>query len=460
MPRLFLYSYLMQTERLIFSISQLNAEVGQLLSQGFPALWVEGEISNFTRATSGHLYLSLKDAGAQVRCAMFKGRASSLKLIPKNGLKVLVRGKVGLYEPRGEYQFIIEHMEDAGVGALQRQFEELKQRLQTQGLFAPEHKQTLPAFPRCIGVITSPTGAAIRDILNVLKRRCPQIPVVVYPVLVQGEGAKDQIANAIRQADREQRCDVLILARGGGSIEDLWSFNEEVVAHAIYTCSLPIISGVGHEIDFTIADFVADVRAPTPSAAAELVSPDMAALQTQVQRLFLQLHRYQQRRLQVAGEHLQRLQQRLENQRPTNRLQQKVQRLDELEMRLQATLLRHLHSQQQKLTNLSTRLQVQSPVRQIQQQQAQLKHWQQYLLVLIQQRLDKAHDKLQIQAGQLHTLSPLATLERGYGIVRHLETGQVIRSIAPLRLGHSVTTQVQDGSFDSIITRIQAVDPK
>ncbi|MEN9424436.1 MAG: hypothetical protein RL122_1819 [Pseudomonadota bacterium] len=399
----------MQTERLTLSVSQLNAEVGQLLAHGFPALWVEGEISNFVRASSGHLYFSLKDAGAQVRCAMFKGRASTLKLAPKNGLKVLVRGKVALYEPRGEYQFIIEHLEDAGVGVLQRQFEELKQQLQAQGLFALEHKQTLPTFPRCIGVITSPTGAAIRDILNVLKRRCPQIPVMVYPVLVQGEGSKEQIVNAIRQADREQHCDVLILARGGGSIEDLWSFNEAVVAHAIHACKLPIISGVGHEIDFTIADFVADIRAPTPSAAAELVSPDMAALQAHVQRLFSQLQRHQQRRTQLAGEHLRRLQRRLENQRPTNRLQQKAQRLDELDMRLRAATQRYLLRQQ---------------------------------------------DKVQMQAGKLHALSPLAVLERGFGITRVGETGQVIRSTATLRLGQTLITQLKQGQFESIVTKL------
>jgi exodeoxyribonuclease VII large subunit len=445
----------MQTERVTLSISQLNAEVGQLLARGFPALWVEGEISNFVRASSGHLYLTLKDANAQVRCAMFKGRASTLKLMPKNGLKVLVRGKVGLYEPRGEYQFIIEHLEDAGEGALQRQFEELKRKLQAQGLFAEEHKQPLPTFPRCIGVITSPTGAAIRDILNVLKRRCPQIPVMVYPVAVQGEGSREQIVRAIRQADQEQRCEVLILARGGGSIEDLWSFNEEVVAHAIYACTLPIISGVGHEIDFTIADFVADIRAPTPSAAAELVSPDMAALQAYVQRLAFQLQRHQQRRWQVLSEHLRRLQQRLANQRPTQRLQQKAQRLDELEIRLQAALQRRLQRQQDHLGNLAARLHTQSPLRQIRQQQAQLVRRQQYLRLLIQQRLDKARDSLQMQAGQLQALSPLATLERGYGIVRQVETGQVIRSTAPLRLGQSVATQLKDGSFESIVTRIQ-----
>lgn len=455
MSRLFLYDYPMQTEHPTLTVSQLNAIVGQLLAQGFPALWVEGEISNFVRASSGHLYFSLKDANAQVRCAMFKGRAASLKLAPRNGLKVLVRGKVGLYEPRGEYQFIIEHLEDAGVGALQRQFEELKRKLQAQGLFAEEHKQALPAFPRCIGVITSPTGAAIRDILNVLKRRCPQIPVMVYPVLVQGEGSKEQIVQAIQQADREQRCDVLILARGGGSIEDLWSFNEETVAHAIYACTLPVICGVGHEIDFTIADFVADRRAPTPSAAAELVSPDMAALQTHLRRLYNQLYRHQQRRQQLAGEHIKRLQLRLESQRPTNRLQQKAQRLDELDLRLQAALSRYLQQQRGRLAHLHTRLHTHSPLRPIRQQREQLARQQQYLTLLLQQRLDKARDRLQIQAGQLHALSPLATLERGYGIVRQPENGQVIRSVAPLRLGQTVSTQLKDGCFESIVTSVK-----
>ncbi|EIJ32764.1 exodeoxyribonuclease VII large subunit [Thiothrix nivea] len=445
----------MQTERTILSVSQLNNEVGQLLAQGFPTLWVEGEISNFVRAASGHLYFSLKDAGAQVRCAMFRNRAISLKLQPRNGLKVMVRGKVGLYEPRGEYQFIIEHMEDVGEGALQRQFEELKRKLQAQGLFATEHKLPLPPFPRCIGVITSPTGAAIRDILNVLKRRCPQIPVLIYPVLVQGDGAKEQIVKAVRQADDDKRCDVLILARGGGPIEDLWPFNEESVAQAVYACTTPIISGVGHEIDFTIADFVADVRAPTPSAAAELVSPDMLALQTHLRRLYLQLQRSQARRLQLVGEQLRRLQQRLENQRPTNRLQQKVQRLDELDMRLRTALTRRLQQQQERFANLQTRLRNQSPARQIRQQQEQLARNRQTLAVHIQQQLEKARRRLQMQAGQLHALSPLGTLERGYSIVHHAQTGQVLRNTTPLRLGETVSTTLHDGSFESIVTSIK-----
>ncbi len=445
----------MQTERTILSVSQLNNEVGQLLAQGFPALWVEGEISNFVRAASGHLYFSLKDSGAQVRCAMFRNRAMYMKLQPRNGLKVTVRGKVGLYEPRGEYQFIIEHMEDAGEGALQRQFEELKRTLQARGLFAEEHKKPLPSFPACIGVITSPTGAAIRDILNVLKRRCPQIPVRIYPVLVQGEGSKEQIMKAIHQADSEQHCDVLILARGGGSIEDLWSFNEATVAQAIYACQTPIISGVGHEIDFTIADFVADVRAPTPSAAAELVSPDMGTHQTHLQRLLQQLQRNQLRRIQLAGEHLHRLRQRLENQRPTNRLQQKIQRLDELDMRLRNALSRRLRQQQERLGNLQTRLQTQSPVRPIRQQQEQLARIHQTLIARIQQRLEKAQGRLQMQAGQLHALSPLATLERGYSIAYHAKTGQVVRNASTLKLGETVSTTLKDGSFESIVSKLK-----
>ena len=449
----------MQSERLVLTVSQLNNEVSQLLAQGFPALWVEGEISNFTRASSGHCYLTLKDAGAQIRCAMFKGRAASLNLNPRNGLKVLVRGKVGLYEPRGDYQMVIEHMEDAGEGILQRQFEELKRQLQAQGLFADEHKQALPTFPRCIGVVTSPTGAAIRDILNVLKRRCPHIPVFIYPVAVQGEGASEQIARAIQQAEQDQRCDVLIVARGGGSIEDLWSFNEAVVAHAIYACCIPIISGVGHEIDFTIADFVADKRAPTPSAAAELVSPDRMALQQRVQRLYLQLKRQMYRHLQQEAEHVRRLRQRLANQRPLNRLQQGQQRLDELDMRLTAILQRRLQRQHDKLAHLHTRLQAQSPLRQIRQQQLQIAQLQQQLTQRLQQQLATAQARLQLQAGKVHALSPLATLERGYSIVREAHTHTLIRDIQEVQAGQILNIQLKNGTFASIVQQIQTLTP-
>ena len=445
----------MPTERLVLSISQLNAEVSQLLNQGFAAVWVEGEISNFTCASSGHLYLTLKDAGAQVRCALFKGNAMRLKLNPRNGLKVVARGKIGLYEPRGDYQMVLDTMEEAGEGALQRQFEALKQQLQAQGLFADTHKQALPSFPRAIGVVTSPTGAAIRDIINVLKRRCPQIPVLVYPVLVQGEGAKEQIAQAIAQADREQRCEVLIVARGGGSIEDLWAFNEEIVAQAIYQCSLPIISGVGHEIDFTIADFVADQRAPTPSAAAELVSPDMQALQQRVQQLKLQLWRFQQRQLQSAYQQVQQLSQRLNQQRPTQKLQQKVQRLDELDLRLNAAIQRRLQQQHLRLTYLQTRLQQRSPQRQLQQQHAQLERLQTRLQRALQQRMDKAHSRFVLQVSKLKTLSPLATLERGYSITQNAQ-GHVITQSAQVSIGDTLITRVAQGQIESVVTKTQS----
>jgi exodeoxyribonuclease VII large subunit len=346
-------------------------------------------------------------------------------------------------------------MEEAGEGALQRQFEELKQTLQAQGLFADAHKQALPNFPRSIGVVTSPTGAAIRDIINVLKRRCPQIPVVVYPVLVQGEGAKEQIAQAIAQADREQRCDVLIVARGGGSIEDLWSFNEEIVAQAIYQCSIPVISGVGHEIDFTIADFVADQRAPTPSAAAELVSPDMQALQQRVQQLKLQLWRFQQRQLQRAQQQVQQLSQRLNQQRPTQKLQQKAQRLDELDLRLNAAIKRRLQQQGLRLNHLQTRLQQRSPQRQLQQQRAQLERLQIRLQRALQQRVDKAHSRFLLQISKLNTLSPLATLERGYSITQNAQ-GHVITQAVQVSVGETLITQVAQGQIESIVTKAQS----
>ena len=444
----------MQTERLILTVSALNAEVNQLLTQGFPALWVEGEISNFTRATSGHLYLTLKDADAQIRCAMFKGRALLLRFNPRNGLKVIVKGKIGLYEARGDYQLVIDGMEAAGEGNLQRQFEQLKQQLYAQGLFALEHKQPLPFFPRAIGVITSPTGAAVRDILNVLKRRCPQIPVFIYPVAVQGEEAQGQIVHALQQAERDQYCDVLILARGGGSLEDLWAFNEASIAQAIYACSVPIISGVGHEIDFTIADFVADVRAPTPSAAAELVSPDLAALQQLVQRLHTQLIRLQLKQLQLAKQQVMRLQQRLTQQRPTQRLQQKAQRLDELEARLGAAINRQLQHRVLHLHNLQSRLNQQAPSKIIAQYQFQLKGLHQRLSIAINQALKHARSRLQLQANQLHTLSPLATLDRGYSLTRANTNGEVIRTSQQVQIGQSITTQVAQGSFTSVINYI------
>ena len=268
----------------IYSVSRLNREVRALIENNFPSVWVQGEISNLARPASGHIYFSLKDENAQVRCAMFRNSNRLLKFKPTDGMQVLVRASAGLYENRGDYQLIVDHMEEAGAGLLQRRFEELKTKLAQEGLFDTEHKQDIPSFPDRIGIITSPSGAAVRDVLSVLNRRFPGIPVLIYPIPVQGDDAPPQIVRMINKACQHNDCDVLILTRGGGSLEDLWAFNDERVARAVFDCQIPLVCGVGHEIDFTIADFVADVRAPTPSAAAELVSPDRLEWTNRVSR--------------------------------------------------------------------------------------------------------------------------------------------------------------------------------
>src|SRR5580698_1079807 len=293
-----------RAERDIYSVSRLNREVRVLLERGFGTLWVEAEISNFSRPSSGHWYFSLKDANAQVRCAMFRQRNMLCAFTARDGQKVLVRARIGLYEPRGEYQLIVDHMEDAGLGALKRQFEELSAKLKAEGLFAAERKRPLPALPRRIGVITSPSGAAVCDIIHVLARRFPAVAVMIYPVAVQGAQAPAEIIAALALACRRGECGVLILARGGGSLEDLWAFNDERLARAIVASSIPVVSGVGHEIDFTIADFAADMRAPTPSAAAELVVPDAGEWLNSFVRLGTRLYRGMRRRLGERGERL------------------------------------------------------------------------------------------------------------------------------------------------------------
>ena len=428
----------------IFTVSRLNQTVRLLLEQEMGQVWISGEISNFTQPASGHWYFTLKDDIAQVRCAMFRNKAMSLQLKPENGKKVLAHGRVGLYEPRGDYQFIIGQLEDAGEGQLQRQFEALKRHLQEQGLFATEHKKALPALPKQIGVITSPSGAAIRDIINVLRRRCPQIPLLVYPVAVQGAGAREQIVKALQQANRDAHCDVLILARGGGSLEDLWPFNEEMVARAIHASRIPVVSGVGHEIDFTIADFVADLRAPTPSAAAELVSPDTAELQKQLQRLSSQLHNRWQQQLSRQQLHLQNLLQRLERQQPDRQLQQKAQRLDELELRMHRAILNQLQRRQQQTEHLQQRLQKQSPQTQLANHTRELAHKSRYLHQLMQLAVEKKQDQLGLHAARLQAYSPLATMERGFALVLD-EGGQLIRQRAQTQAGQKLRVKLVDG---------------
>lgn len=441
-------------QRLVLSISQLNAEVSQLLGQGFASLWIEGEISNLARPRSGHLYFSLKDDKAQVRCAMFRNRAMYSKVNADNGMKVIAKGKVALYEPRGDYQFVVDQLEDAGEGELQRRFEALKKQLAERGWFDESSKQTLPTFPKHIGVITSPSGAAIRDILNVLRRRCPQIPVRVYPVAVQGDAAKEQVAAAIRQANNDADCDILIVARGGGSIEDLWAFNEEIVAQAIHDSALPIISGVGHEIDFTIADFVADKRAPTPSAAAELISPDMPALATQLQRLSERLHRLGQHTIRTEQERLHRLQQRLQLQHPQQQLQQKAQRLDDVDLRLQTLMQHQLRGQSERWQRAKLRLNNQAPQASIDAYTQQIHHLHTQLQSTIKHRLQQQQDALTLHVAKLNAFSPLNTLERGYSLARD-KNKRLIKSVKQVKLGQVISTQVADGQIDCVVENIQ-----
>lgn len=406
----------LQPKRTIYSVSELNQTIRGLLESEFPLLWVEGEISNLAQPASGHIYFTLKDAKAQVRCAMFKGKNQFLRFRPQNGQQILLRARVGLYEARGEYQLIAEHMEEAGDGALLRAFEELKARLATEGLFDEELKYPVPEIPRRIGVITSPTGAAIRDVLSVLQRRFPAIPVLIYPVAVQGEQAVPEIIRALQLASERQDCDVLLLVRGGGSLEDLWAFNEEQVARAIVDCEIPVVSGVGHEVDITIADYVADHRAATPSAAAEFVSPEQ---DTYLQSFIW----YERRLLQLITDKINRtservhwLQKRLQQQHPLSYLEQQSQRLDDLQQRLITNWQYTLKGHKDQLQFLITRLWTNSPETDItdyrQQIIAQLSQIRQSTEKLLRQK----QQQLASLSRTLHAVSPLETLARGYAI--------------------------------------------
>ena len=437
------------SNRTIISVGELNAEVNQQLNQGFPLLWVEGEISNLVRPSSGHLYFTLKDSKSQIRSAMFRNRNMKLNIKPENGMKVLVRGRVGLYEPRGEYQFIAEHMEDAGVGQLQKQFELLKQKLSTAGLFDEKYKKELPEYPKRIAIITSPTGAAIRDILNVLNRRSPQTPVLIYPVAVQGEASKTEIETAIRRADLDKKCDLIILARGGGSIEDLWSFNEENVAKAIYNANTPIISGVGHEIDFTIADFVSDLRAPTPSAAAELATPDREQLLTETVQTKLWLEQTIKRSIKQKKQDLDWLESRLLLQKPANKIQQQSQRLDELDNRLKSLVLKIFDKKQLQLDSLGSRLHSNLPQRKIAEHSQRLTHINIRLNEVIKNNLRNKQSIFHINIAKLDAISPLKTLDRGYAIIKDKQSGKLITTVTHAESNKAILIKLKDGELNA-----------
>lgn len=434
------------TSEKIYTVSRLNNEAKTLLEQTFPSIWVEGEISNFAAPNSGHWYFCMKDASAQVRCAMFKGHQRKLDFVPKDGMHVLVKARISLYEGRGEFQLIAEFMEERGEGKLRKAFELLKKKLEAAGLFNPDVKKPLPAFPRSIGIITSPTGAAIRDVLTALKRRFHCVPVIIYPTLVQGATAAATIAQAIETANRRNECDVLILTRGGGSLEDLWPFNEEIVAHAIFKSVIPIISGVGHEVDFTIADFVADKRAATPTAAAEIITPDKTQLNTALirfQQIFLrQIHN----KLSQAAKQLEWTQKHLHQLHPKRRLTERAQQLDFMEVRL--TQLQHklFSALQSRLKDADTRLHRLTPIHRIQRLKHQLDFNSQQLHHLMQIRINKYKTELANAAATLDALSPLAVLQRGFAVTLD-KNGHVINSVKQIAKGQQLEVQLQDGKF-------------
>jgi exodeoxyribonuclease VII large subunit len=479
-----------ESTREVYTPSRLNREARTMLERGFPALWVEGELSNLSRPSSGHWYFSLKDDHAQLRCAMFRQKNQLTRFTPKDGMHVQIRGRVSLYEARGDYQFLVDHMEEAGEGALRRRFDLLKAKLAAEGLFADEHKKPLPTMPRRIGVITSPTGAAVRDVLHILRRRFCTIPVLIYPVAVQGAAAAPQIAGAIRLASMRAECDVLILARGGGSLEDLWAFNEEVVARAIYECSIPIVSGIGHEVDFTIADLVADLRAPTPSGAAERIAPDCEEWTRTFAQSARQLVAALQRQLVRRSERVTWLTRRLVQLHPGVELKQKSQRLDEFEQRLTAAFKRQLAQgsdraawlthrlaqvhpgvelkrrgqrmldleqrlargmrhqllhQRSQLAGAAARLRHGSPAPRLTSARSRLHSGETSITRSITKQLHVARARCDIAAGRLNAVSPLATLQRGYAIVTD-SAGRVVTDANDLAAGDVVAAKLAHGT--------------
>jgi exodeoxyribonuclease VII large subunit len=435
----------------IYSVTRLNREVCAVLEGSFPMLWVQGEISNLAQPASGHIYFSLKDEYSQVRCVMFQNRNRLLKFPLENGNSVLLRASISLYEIRGEYQLIVDQMELAGEGILQRAFEELKQRLFKEGLFSGEHKHPVPQMAKRIGIITSPTGAAIKDILTVLRRRFPLAQLIIYPVAVQGEGAAEQIISMLQIAQRRNECEVLILARGGGSLEDLWEFNNEKLARAIFACSLPLVTGIGHEIDFTIADFVADKRAPTPSAAAEIVSADQYQIQQQLKSYREFFRRFLQQQIKYRRERIKYLNQRLPH--PGKILQQIMQRFDDLIMRSQRAVKTTINMKHEYLVRNKLSLNSQNPGILIRLQMDKCRVLHSRINRLISIRLNFFTDRVNQFAHNMNSISPLATLGRGYAIIRQ-KNGTVVRQSGQLEINEQVIALLGKGMAELTVDKI------
>ncbi len=429
----------------IYPVGELNQIVRGLLESRFPDIWITGEISNFSSPASGHQYFTLKDDIGQIRCAFFRNRNLYLRFRPQNGLHVVARGRVSLYEPRGDYQFIVEELGPAGEGELQRAFETLKRKLFEEGLFAAERKKPLPRFPRQLGIITSPTGAALRDVLHVLERRYPMLAVVVYPVPVQGDDAGRRIAEAIALAAQRGECDVLLLTRGGGSLEDLWAFNEEVVARAIHACPLPVVSAVGHEIDFTIADLVADVRAPTPSAAAEILSPDANELRQQIRGLYARLESAQTSLQRALQERLVTRERLLHSLHPRTRIDALRQRLDELSLRAQRQMESTLDLARTRLRALSGHLTEARLGNGLAHARTRLADTRARLDAATLAMIGTHRHRLDRVSQRLALLDVGATLQRGFALVSSAQSGQLIRHADQVQPGERIVVRLADG---------------
>jgi len=445
----------------IYTPSELNREVRLHIEMGFPRILMEAEISNLSRPASGHLYFSLKDDKAQIRCALFRSAAGRLTIRPENGMKVLARGRISLYEPRGDFQMIVDSLQDAGEGVLRRQFEELKKKLEAEGLFEQAHKQTLPGYPLHIGVVTSPGGAAVRDILHVLQRRWPVAKVRLYPVSVQGSEAPSELLAAIRSANVQNWAEILIVGRGGGSLEDLAAFNEEAVARAVFDSGIPVISAVGHETDFSICDFVADLRAPTPSAAAELATPDQIALKESYARAGRQLQHRMQNLLERDTQRLDHLSHRLQQRHPASRLAEQSRQLDIFQAALFRNTRRQLGERHDYLDILSRRLHVHHPGRKLPQLASRINNAQQSLHRLVQNNLRQRRQGLRDLARTLNAVSPLETIGRGYAVVTSTRSGEVISSTSQAKTGQAITTQLRDGRLMSVVESLddETLDP-
>lgn len=461
------------------SVSQLNRAAKQLLESEFLQVYVEGEISNFSRPSSGHWYFSLKDDNAQIRCAFFKGKNLYCQQKVGNGINVAARGKISLYEARGEYQFIVEQLEEAGIGALQARFDALKKQLDNEGLFDQTRKQALPQHPARIAIITSPTGAAVRDMLSVLGRRYAQLQIDIVPVLVQGDQAAPQIVSALKWLAELAMHDAIVLARGGGSIEDLWAFNEEMVARAIAACPIPIVSAIGHETDFTIADFVADKRAPTPSAAAEILSPDSSHQVAKLIQLQRRLGTTMRRYLLQRRQFLHTTERRMKH--PSARLQQLSQRLDDLDNRLNNAGQRRLASSNKELAQWRLRLRRLSPQRQLSdarqklallqqrqqrltqtllsQQQDILATQRKQLILAMQNKTHQLQQRLGYSCQLLNSLSPLNVVQRGYSLTRD-EKHRLIKSVHETGVGAKIHVQLRDGTLEATVNTIESITDK